>query len=317
MKLIVDKAQRLAKMRAHTWAHLLNNELDQILGGTKQSWSFVDEDFFRFDFTTSKPLTAQEISQMETNINNIIYQAIDVSIHETNLDEAIKLWAKAVFEDKYGDKVRVVCVANPWDAKALSIELCWWTHVKNTADIWAFKIIWQEAVASGIRRIIAITGHKVWLWAIEKDSYITEIATKLWCPTNQIIGQIEKMEKENKSFKDEIKKLDEQKIEKALNEIQQNLSNGKIKNNEFYWFIIINVFELYGLSNEIKFNDYKNLFLTKFGTQRSILFFTPSWNFLLLWNNAKNIKESQWLKWWGSPECIIGKDEKVLEMSKK
>lgn len=312
MKVIVDKKQRLAKMRAHTWAHLLDSELDKTLGWTKQSWSFVDEDYLRFDFTASKPLTLEQISQMENNINQMIYLSVDVNVYEKTLEDAIAMWAKAVFEDKYGDKVRVVCVSDEGSARALSIELCGGTHVHNTSEIGAFKIIWQEAVASGIRRITAITGPKVGARAVEKDIYITEIAAKLGCPTNQIISQIEKMERENKSYKDEIKNLSNQSLQTSLDKISKDISADKIDKHSL-WFFVVNAAS-YWISEDIKFNEHKNTFTEKFGTD-NVLFFVSNGGFLLMWKDAKSIKEKLNLKWWGSETLVVGRDPQVLQVA--
>lgn len=161
MKAVVNKSQRIAKMRAHSWAHLLNGQLDKVLNWTKQAGSFVDQDFIRFDFTTQKPLTEEQIKYIELEINKIISETIEIENFETSMEEAIKLWAKAFFEDKYWDKVRIVKIGD------YSTELCGWTHANNTSEIGIFKIIWQEAVSAWTRRIIALTGPKVY-------EYITE-----------------------------------------------------------------------------------------------------------------------------------------------
>lgn len=173
MKLIVDHSSRFAKMRAHTATHLLHAQLAKFFPKTKQEWSLVDNDLLRFDFAADRLLDPQELANIEKKINQIIYLACDVTTQEMSIDDAAKLWAKMFFEDKYGDTVRVVQIKNTqlppelqnddipeylasfWDF--LSTELCWWTHVSNTKDIWCFAILSQEAVASGIKRITAIT----------------------------------------------------------------------------------------------------------------------------------------------------------------
>ena len=118
MKLIVDQAQRNAKMRAHTATHLLHAELEHLFKNTKQAWSFVDEDISRFDFQTERLLTSEEIAQIEKNINLIIYQGLSVSKQEMSYNDAIKLGAKAFFEDKYGDTVRVISIKD-WKIEKL------------------------------------------------------------------------------------------------------------------------------------------------------------------------------------------------------
>jgi alanyl-tRNA synthetase len=113
MKAVVNTAQRRAKMRAHTATHLLHYLLDTTLGGTKQAGSLVDDDYLRFDFATKQALTDQQILDIETTINHIIIQSLPVMVKEMSYDEATKTGAKAFFEDKYGDLVRVVSIQSP------------------------------------------------------------------------------------------------------------------------------------------------------------------------------------------------------------
>ena len=182
MKLIVDKVQRLAKMRAHTATHLLHAALDKVLNWTRQAGSLVDEDYLRFDFTASKPLTQEQIKQIENMVNEWIKKWLKVEKIELPLEEAKKLWAKAFFEEKYWDIVRIVIVK--WDEQDVSIEFCGGTHVDYTNEIGAFKILWQEAVASWIRRIIAYTGPKVADYCISLEEQLLIIWEKLKSPLN-------------------------------------------------------------------------------------------------------------------------------------
>ncbi|HCB51933.1 TPA: hypothetical protein DEP21_05225 [Patescibacteria group bacterium] len=130
MKLIVDTKQRYAKMRAHTAAHLLHAELVKIFPTTKQAGSFVDEDYLRFDFAADRALSVEELAQVQKNVNDLIYAALPVETTETSFDDAVKNGAKAFFEDKYGDVVRMVKVDQD-----ISTELCGGTHAHNTKDI--------------------------------------------------------------------------------------------------------------------------------------------------------------------------------------
>ena len=134
MKLLVDQSQRYAKMRAHTATHLLHAELAKIFKNTKQAGSLVDEDYLRFDFHAERLLSQEEISAIENAINTLIYHAYTVDISEVSYPEAIALGAKAFFEDKYGDMVRLVRVFD-YDHQPISLELCGGTHVTNTKDI--------------------------------------------------------------------------------------------------------------------------------------------------------------------------------------
>ena len=151
--------QRYAKMRAHTATHLLHAELAKIFPNTKQAGSLVDEDLLRFDFYANNLLTPEQVRDIENNVNQTIFKAFPVDLIETSFEEWVKLGAKAFFEEKYWDEVRVIRVHD--GDENISVELCGWTHVSNTRDIWAFTIISQEAVASWIKRITAYTWPKV------------------------------------------------------------------------------------------------------------------------------------------------------------
>lgn len=195
MQLKVNPSQRYAKMRAHTATHLLHSELGKIFPTTKQAGSLVDSDYLRFDFYADRLLDNTEVETIERNINQIIYDSYEVSIKELAKSEAEQLGAKMFFEDKYGDVVRVVSIAqthtNNWEF--LSIELCGGTHVANTKDIGICKIIWQQAVASGVKRIIALVWPKVYDFIAEQNATLQTIAMKLECNTSQIIERLEKL----------------------------------------------------------------------------------------------------------------------------
>ncbi|HRX63960.1 MAG TPA: hypothetical protein P5060_02550, partial [Candidatus Absconditabacterales bacterium] len=196
MKLKVDKAQRFAKMRAHTATHLLHAELSNIFPNTKQAGSLVDDNLLRFDFQAERMLTNQELTTIEKNINDLILQALPVLNQEMSLSKAQELGAKAFFEEKYGDRVRVVSIGEH-DHEIVSTELCGGTHVENTRDIGSFVIVNQEAVASGIKRISAYTGPKVLERILEQREILQEVQNKLGVKAeNQILDKIEKELKE-------------------------------------------------------------------------------------------------------------------------
>lgn len=216
MKLIVDHAQRYAKMRAHTATHLLHTELVKIFQTTKQAGSLVDEDYLRFDFNADRSLTPGEIYTIEKNINQIIYDAYEVEVKERSYDEAIQLWAKAFFEDKYGDTVRVVRVFTP-DGKIVSIELCGGTHVSNTKDISCFAITGQEAVASWIKRITAIVWPKIGMKLHEIQDILDTTVEKLWIKTpTQLADKLDKTLKEYDDMKTHLDLLETYMIKKIL-----------------------------------------------------------------------------------------------------
>ncbi len=156
VKAKIDVLRRDAIRRNHTAAHLLQAALRQVLGThVEQAGQLVNEKQVRFDFTHFSALTPQEIAKVEQLINVAILSGKNVDVKEMPIDQAKKLGAMALFGEKYGDTVRVVNV------EETSIELCGGTHIDNAAKIGLFKIIAENGVASGVRRIEALTGTAV------------------------------------------------------------------------------------------------------------------------------------------------------------
>ncbi len=304
MKLIVEQCQRYAKMRAHTATHLLHTELAKIFKTTKQAGSLVDEDYLRFDFNTDRLLTPEEIHTIEKNINQMIYDAYNVEVKETSYDEAIKLWAKAFFEDKYGDTVRVVRVFNHSN-EIVSIELCWWTHVVNTKDIGCFAITGQEAVASGIKRITAVTGPKVALRIHEVQDILDTTIQKLWIKTHtQLADKLDKVLKEYDDMKASLESLETNMIKQLLE--WTDFSSWKDLDKVFLVPVELN---------------FKNVvFQAKWiFKKQNILIFNKEGSFVLLadkWISAKAFSEKLGITWWGTETMIQGRDEKILGLFK-
>ena len=150
----VNEKRRSLIMRNHTAAHLLQAALRKVLGNhVEQAGQFVNERQVRFDFTHFSSLSTEEINQVEKIVNEKIFEAIEVKVREMPISEAKKLGAMALFGEKYGDVVRVVSAAD------FSIELCGGTHTENTSKLGLFKIISESSVASGVRRIEAVTSE--------------------------------------------------------------------------------------------------------------------------------------------------------------
>ncbi len=148
----IDRERRLSIMRNHTTAHLLQYALRQVLGDhVHQAGQLVNEKACRFDFNHFSAMTDEEIARVETLVNAEIMSAIPVTMKEMPIDEARKLGAMALFGEKYGDTVRVVTADK-------SVEFCGGTHISNTSQIGLFKIVSESSVASGVRRIEAVTG---------------------------------------------------------------------------------------------------------------------------------------------------------------
>ncbi|MEE0967933.1 MAG: alanine--tRNA ligase [Clostridia bacterium] len=170
----IDEDRRAAIMRSHSAAHLLQAALRNVLGShVSQAGSYVDEKETRFDFTHFAPMTSEEISKVETIVNNSILAGADVETVETDIEGAKAMGAMALFGEKYGNVVRAVKMGE------FSTELCGGTHVSNTAKIGLFKIISESSVAAGVRRIVATTGTGVLALLAEKDALISETAKEL------------------------------------------------------------------------------------------------------------------------------------------
>ena len=161
-------------MRNHTSAHLLQAALRQVLGDhVHQAGQLVNDKACRFDFSHFSAMTAEEIEKVENLVNQWILEAIPVEVNEMPIDEARKLGAMALFGEKYGDIVRVV------KAGDVSVEFCGGTHVANTANIGLFRIVSESSVASGVRRIEAVTGTGVIELLNAQQATINEAAKAL------------------------------------------------------------------------------------------------------------------------------------------
>ena len=165
---------RTATMKNHTAAHLLQAALREVLGShVEQAGQLVDKDAMRFDFVHFSAMTKEEIEKVENRVNEIIMSALTVENREMPIDEARKLGAMALFGEKYGEVVRVV------KAGDFSIELCGGTHAKNTGNLGMFKIVSESSVASGVRRIEAVTGFNALSFVKSNIETINDIASAL------------------------------------------------------------------------------------------------------------------------------------------
>ena len=176
----VDSQRRLAIMRNHTAAHLLQAALRRVLGThVEQAGQLVTADRLRFDFTHFSALTPEELSQIDKLVNDEIFNAIDVVTKEMPIEEAKKLGAMALFGEKYGDIVRVVMIDD------FSKEFCGGTHIGNTSRIGLFKIVSEGSVASGVRRIEAVTGTGV-LNMLESQNAVIAASMRILKATSMI-----------------------------------------------------------------------------------------------------------------------------------
>lgn len=201
----IDSKRRHSVIKNHTATHLLHAALHHVIGEhATQAGSLNEEGFLRFDFTHFEAVTADELRQIEEEVNQQIWNAIPVKTVETDIDTAKSMGAMALFGEKYGKNVRVVTIGD------YSIELCGGTHVSNTAEIGIFKIVKEEGIGSGTRRILAVTGKEAFEAYRQEEEDLKAIAETLKVPqlkevTKKVVSlqeQLHKLQKENAELKE-------------------------------------------------------------------------------------------------------------------
>ncbi len=200
----VDKASRKATEKNHTSTHLLHKALQLVLGDhVRQAGSLVSPDRLRFDFNHYAQLSAEEIDRIEEIVNAGIQENDEVSKTYMSRDEAVKAGAMALFGEKYGERVRVVRVED------FSMELCGGCHVDRTGDIGFFKIVSEASVASGVRRIEAVTGMNAVAYAQKADSAVKEGARLLKTSPDNLVTRIEETSEALRDKERELKKIND------------------------------------------------------------------------------------------------------------
>ncbi|WP_296133393.1 alanine--tRNA ligase [uncultured Eubacterium sp.] len=198
----IDKNRRLAIMRNHTAAHLLQAALRETLGThVEQAGQLVNENEVRFDFTHFNAMTDEEIATVENRVNEFILSAQKVEMMEMPIEEAKKMGAMMLFGEKYGDVVRVV------KAGDFSTEFCGGTHVSNSGQLGLFKIVSEASVASGVRRITALTGTNVIAYLNKQENTVKAVASALKTSENDVTCRVEALLGESKEKDKEIQNL--------------------------------------------------------------------------------------------------------------
>ncbi|HFR3383615.1 TPA: alanine--tRNA ligase [Streptococcus suis] len=201
----IETKRRKGVEKNHTATHLLHAALHNIIGEhATQAGSLNEQDFLRFDFTHFEAVTAEELRRIEEEVNEQIWNAIPVVTVETDIDTAKEMGAMALFGEKYGKEVRVVTIGD------YSVELCGGTHVGNTAEIGIFKILKEEGIGSGTRRVIAVTGREAFLAYRDQEDALKEVAATIKSPqikevpnkVESLAQQVRDLQKENTALKE-------------------------------------------------------------------------------------------------------------------
>jgi alanyl-tRNA synthetase len=215
----IDRSCRRRAQANHTATHLLQAALKQIVDPSiSQAGSLVDFDRLRFDFNSPRALTAQEVQQIEEQVNTWIAEAHEAEVEVLPIDEAKRRGAIAMFGEKYGDEVRVI------DFPGVSMELCGGTHVSNTAEIGVFKIVSETGISSGVRRIEAVAGPAVLDYLNVRDKVVRELSDRFKVKPEELPDRITGLQNELKATQ---KQLDAFKQELALAKSDQLLAKAE------------------------------------------------------------------------------------------
>ena len=222
VELVVDKELRAKTCRNHSATHLLQKALREVLGThVEQAGSYQDGDRTRFDFSHFSAMTAEEIARVEAIVNEQIALATPVITEVMTPDEAKNAGAMALFGEKYGESVRVVSMGD------FSKELCGGTHVANTAEITAFKIISESGVAAGVRRIEALTGSNVFAYYKEVEEKLNAAAKVVKSTPANLLERLESLMAEVKALSSENESLKSKAAKDALGDVMDQVKEIK------------------------------------------------------------------------------------------
>ena len=221
--LAIKKERRFKIASNHSATHLMHSALRNILGKhVEQKGSLVNEDKLRFDFSHPEALNKKEIKEIELQVNKIIVDDPVTEIFETSFDEAIDQGALAFFGDKYGEKVRVVKICGDY-----SIELCGGTHVQSTSQIERFKIVSESSIASGIRRIEAVTGEEANSLLDEEKRELNNIANSFGVKVENLQEKILEFKNYLKEIQSKLKILEKNNNSNLIKHLESNFTNVK------------------------------------------------------------------------------------------
>ena len=221
-ELCVDAEKRALSARNHSATHLLQKALRTVLGThVEQAGSSVNEDRLRFDFSHFSAMTAEELQKVEEIVNEQIVAGLPVKVENMPIEEARKTGAQALFCEKYGDVVRVVNMGD------YSIEFCGGTHVKNTNEIMAFKILSESGVAAGVRRIEALTSKGLIRYYDNLEKKLNEAAKVLKATPDNLAEKIAHLTAENKALHSEVESLKSKLAQDAMGDVMDQVQEIK------------------------------------------------------------------------------------------
>ncbi|MFH1360143.1 MAG: alanine--tRNA ligase [Candidatus Omnitrophota bacterium] len=227
----IDSERRLSIMRNHTATHLLQSALRKILGThVKQQGSLVSDNRLRLDFTHPKAVTKEELDKIEQRVNENILSCQDVHKESMSLEQAKEKGALAFFAEKYSDTVNVVSIGD------VSKELCGGTHLPSVGQIGSFKITGESAIAQGIRRIEAITGHQALAFVKKNEERLAQLGQILKAPPEELADRAQNQLKRIKHLEKELGQLQFDSIKLSLDEILMQapiVKNTKIVSHVF------------------------------------------------------------------------------------
>ena len=207
----VNKDIRMASARNHSATHILHEVLKEVLGEhVNQAGSLVTPERLRFDVTHFEAISKEELQLIEEKVNDIIFDSLDITYENMDINKAKEKGAMALFGEKYGTEVRVVSMGD------FSIELCGGTHLSNTSQVGMFKILSEGGVAAGVRRIEAITGKSVYAYIKERNVVIEDVTQALKSKEDNLVQKAAQLVEDNKTL---TKDLNEMKAKMSLQSI--------------------------------------------------------------------------------------------------
>jgi len=206
VRLAVDAERRAATRANHSATHLLHAALRNVLGPhVTQKGQMVDGERIRFDFSHGQPLTADEIDRIEAEVNAVVRQNLAAETQNMRPQEAIEAGAMALFGEKYGDTVRVLTLGHALGGDgAYSVELCGGTHVTRTGDIALFKVVSEQGVAAGVRRIEGLTGEAARRWLLEQAAVAKGLAEQFKVPVAEVASRVEALQVQSRKLEKEL-----------------------------------------------------------------------------------------------------------------